>query len=83
MFWIVPSSELTEIDDSQENYSFLQKIRNPHVVANYWIKLLNHLPTPLIPTEYYEGYVYMMGSLSHSKKEIFEALHEEMNDSDS
>ena len=39
---------------SQENFAFLKKESNPHVVANYFKKILQKLDPPLIPYQYYD-----------------------------
>ena len=39
---------------SQENFAFLKKVSNPHVVANYFKKILQELGPPLIPYQYYD-----------------------------
>ena len=39
---------------SQENFAFLKKVKNPHIVANYFKKILQELDPPLIPYEYYD-----------------------------
>ena len=38
---------------SQENFPFLDKVKNPHIVANYLKRLLRDMKTPIIPFELY------------------------------
>ena len=45
-----------EIHMSQENYPFLKSIDNPHLVANYWKRLLREMQEPLIPYDRYEDF---------------------------
>ena len=35
---------------NQGNYTFLNKVSNPHIIANYWKKFLQKLEIPLIPS---------------------------------
>ena len=54
---------------SQENFPFLEKVKNPHIVANYLKRLLREMKTPLIPFELYNEF----GNLSdiNSEEERF------------
>ena len=41
---------------SQENFPYLEKVTNPHIVANYLKRLLREMKTPLIPFEFYDDF---------------------------
>ena len=38
---------------SQGNFSFLLHVENPHVVTNYWKRVLREMKDPLIPFDLY------------------------------
>ena len=50
---------------SQENFPFLDKVKNPHIVANYLKRLLREMKSPLIPFELYNEF----GNLSNINSE--------------
>ena len=57
---------------SQENFAFLKKVRNPHIVANYFKKILQELDPPLIPYQYYDE----LADLNTKPQEMmFSGLH--------
>ena len=45
-----------EIQMSQGNFHYLKKTAEPHVVANYWKRLLREMKEPLVPQEQYEAF---------------------------
>lgn len=46
-----PESDVRELEVhmSQENFYYLQTIKNVHIVSNYWKKLMREMQDPLCP----------------------------------
>ena len=64
---------------SQANYSYLNKVTDPHLVANYWKRVLREMKNPLIPFKQYAEY----GRLSElSEADRFIRMKELVNELD-
>ena len=46
-----PESDVRELEIhlSQDNYFYLEKIQNCHIVSNYWKKLMREMQDPICP----------------------------------
>ena len=46
-----PESDVRELEVhmSQENFYYLQTIKNVHIVSNYWKKLMREMQDPICP----------------------------------
>ena len=41
---------------SMANFAYLNVIEDPHIVTNYWKRLLREMKNPLIPFDKYESF---------------------------
>lgn len=42
---------------SQENFYYLRKVENPHIVSNYWKKMMREMMDPICPFSQYDKYM--------------------------
>ena len=42
---------------SQENFYYLKTVENPHIVSNYWKKMMREMQDPICPFEQYDSYM--------------------------
>lgn len=42
---------------SQENFYYLSKVENPHIVSNYWKKMMREMQDPICPFDQYDKYM--------------------------
>ena len=46
-----------EINMSQDNFYYLSKVDNPHIVSNYWKKMMREMMDPICPYDQYDKYM--------------------------
>lgn len=46
-----------EINMGQENFYYLSTIENPHIVSNYWKKMMREMQDPICPFDQYDKYM--------------------------
>ena len=69
-----------EIHLSQANFQFLNTVTDPHIVTNYFKRMLREMKNPLIPFKHYNAY----GSLTEfpTEEERFAQIKFLVNDMD-
>ena len=46
-----------EIHMSQDNFYYLETVKNCHIVSNYWKKLMREMSDPICPFDQYDAYM--------------------------
>lgn len=46
-----------EIHLSQNNFYYLKSVKNPHIVSNYWKKLMREMQDPICPFDLYDSFM--------------------------
>ena len=46
-----------EIHMSQNNFYYLTTITNPHIVSNYWKKMMREMQDPICPFSQYDDFM--------------------------
>ena len=58
---------------SQGNFSFLLGVTDPHVLTNYWKRVLREMKKPLIPFKMYEAFSKIGETTGNLRTSSFEA----------